>query len=121
MYSKAAMDHFLRPRHAGPLVGFGVLTGEATNAECGDTVRFFVQVADGRVTAARFQSTGCAGAIAACSVTAEWLHGRDCREAADLEPGTIEALLAPWPAAKQGCTAMAAAAVRTALAGVRSQ
>lgn len=115
MYSPAAMDHFLQPRHCGVLTGADIAVGTATNADCGDTARVTLRVVDGCVAHIAFSSQGCAGAIAACSATCAWLHGRPVGAALGLTGQTIEELLAPWPAAKRGCTQMAVAAAIAAL------
>jgi len=116
VYSPLAMDHFLRPRHVGKLAGPGVVSGVATNTDCGDTARITLRAAGGAVAEVAFASDGCAGAIAACSATAAWLAGKPLDDARALDVATIERLLAPWPDAKKGCTAMAVAAARAALA-----
>lgn len=117
MYSPTAMQHFLKPRHAGALQGPDVATGHAENADCGDTATFFLRIVADRVAAVGFVSLGCAGAIAACSAAASCLADQDLATAQALNVAQIEALLAPWPAAKRGCTAMAVAAVHRALGG----
>lgn len=119
MYSKAAIDHFLKPRHAGALAGPGVASGQATNADCGDIATFFVTAADGRLQVA-FQCQGCAGAVAACSVAAQSLAGQPVATAQAPEAAELQAVLAPWPPAKLGCTAMAAAALAQALSAWRA-
>lgn len=114
MYSKMAMDHFLRPRYARALAGPGVATGRATNGACGDTATFFVREVAGTVEVG-FQCQGCAGAIAACSAAAEAVAGRATAGCHAPDASELAALLAPWPAEKAGCTAMAAQALALAM------
>jgi nitrogen fixation NifU-like protein len=117
MYSQKVMNHFLHPRNVGSLdAGAGVGSGTAENPDCGDTVILDVQVAGGAVTAARFRSTGCAGAIACCSAVTEWLIGRSVVESAAVDAAAVENHLGGLPASKRGCAAMAAAAARAAVA-----
>lgn len=117
MYSQKVMNHFLHPRNVGMLdAGIGVGSGAAENPDCGDTAIVDVQVADGRITAARFRSTGCAGAIACCSAVTEWLTGRSVAESAGVDAAAVESHLGGLPAAKRGCAEMAAAAARAAVA-----
>lgn len=117
MYGKIAMDHFLHPRHAGVLQGAGVGRGEATNADCGDTATVTVRADNGRIAEARFASTGCAGAIAACSAVAEWLVGKAVIEAVGVDAAVVDGHLGGLPEAKQACADMAA---RAAAAAVRA-
>ena len=80
MYSRTAMEHFLRPRNVGEIAGGAV--GEARNADCGDTVRITLRVEAGRVAEARFRSQGCSGAIASSSAATVLLMGRALDETA---------------------------------------
>ncbi len=115
MYSATAMEHFLNPRNAGVLKGDGVGRGESDNPDCGDTAVFTLRVLEGAVAEIRFQSKGCAGAIAACSAATEWLLGKTVDEAHRINPDTIAATLGGMPEAKQGCLQMAADGTRRAL------
>jgi nitrogen fixation NifU-like protein len=63
----------------------GVVCGEAEDRALNVWVRFYVQVLDGRVTAARFQVFGCPHTVAAASWAAEWVEGRDARSLAELD------------------------------------
>ena len=116
MYSATAMDHFLNPRNSGLLQGADVGRGESDNPDCGDTAIFTLRLVDGVVAEVRFQSKGCAGAIAACSAATEWLAGKTAAEADTITPEAIAAALDGMPNAKHGCLVMAAVASRGALA-----
>jgi NifU-like protein involved in Fe-S cluster formation len=112
------MDHFLNPRNAGVLQGDDVGRGESDNPDCGDTAVFTVRLLAGRVAEVRFQSKGCAGAIAACSAATEWLAGKSRDAAAGITPEAIAAALDGMPEAKQGCLQMAVDGTQRALANV---
>lgn len=115
MYSATAMDHFLNPRNSGLLQGEGIGRGESDNPDCGDTAVFTLRLIDGLVAEVRFQSKGCAGAIAACSAATEWLAGKAVAEAEGITPEAIAAALDGMPAAKHGCLVMAVVASQGAL------
>ena len=116
MYSATAMDHFLNPRNSGLLQGDHVGRGESDNPDCGDTAVFTLRLVDGVVAEVRFQSKGCAGAIAACSAATVWLSGKSAAAAAAITPEAIAADLDGMPDAKHGCLVMAAVASLGALA-----
>lgn len=118
MYSKSVMDHFIRPRNVGAIeAGAGALgRGEAVNESCGDTVVFTVRVVDGVVTEARFLSKGCAGAIASCSGTTEWVVGKPAAQAGAVTAEDVDRHLGGLPPAKRECAVMAAEAARKAIA-----
>ncbi len=108
------MNHFLRPRNVGVLEGGA--RGEATNTDCGDTVLLTLRAEGERVAEARFQSTGCAGALACCSAVTEILQGLTLAEARELSAQAILDFLGGLPEEKHGCARMAAEAARAAAA-----
>jgi NifU-like protein involved in Fe-S cluster formation len=98
-YSSTVLDHFKNPRNAGPLPG-ATLTVEVTNPVCGDLMRLSAIIADGRITAARFQTQGCVAAIAAGSVLTEMLAGISLDDAAaSISPQKIADALGGLPPA----------------------
>jgi len=121
VYSPKAMDHFLNPRNVGRIdEGAGTLgEGRAENSDCGDTVLVTIRVEGGAGAEARFQSDGCAGAIASCSAATELAAGRSLAQAAELRAEDVAARLDGLPDAKTGCAEMAARAVREAAASAR--
>jgi NifU-like protein involved in Fe-S cluster formation len=112
VYSKTAMDHFLRPRNVGEVAGG--ISGEAMNPDCGDTVVVSLAVVGGVIMDARFRSKGCSGAIAASSAVTELIRGRPVSVAAAVTAEAICDHLGGLPDAKLGCAGMAAEAARTA-------
>jgi len=109
------MDHFLNPRNAGVLTGDDVGRGESDNPDCGDTAVFTIRLVEDAVAEVRFQSKGCAGAIAACSAATTWLAGKTAADAAAINPEVIAEVLDGMPDAKHGCLRMAADGSRRAL------
>lgn len=63
----------------------GVVYGEAEDRALNVWVRFYVQVLDGRVAAARFQAFGCPHTVAAAGWAAEWLAGRGARALTEMD------------------------------------
>lgn len=87
-------DHFRRPRNRGAL-GAPSTSGRAHNRFCGDTVRIWVRIRDGRLARVTFDGRGCAISQAAASMLTGVVTGqgvgavREMREAfiGALEPG----------------------------------
>ncbi len=50
---------YRRPKNRGRMEGERVLTGAFGNPGCGDVVRVFVRVRDGRIVEAKFEGEGC--------------------------------------------------------------
>ena len=55
------------------------LTGSGVNTTCGDHVRLYVRVEEGRVTEATWEGDGCAISTAAASVLTEEMKGKSLK------------------------------------------
>ena len=66
MYSEKVVEFFMHPRNVGRLdPADGV--GEVGNPRCGDVMKIYIQVRDNRIDDIRFETFGCAAAIATSS------------------------------------------------------
>ncbi|MBI2931646.1 MAG: iron-sulfur cluster assembly scaffold protein [Planctomycetes bacterium] len=113
-YGARALDHFLNPRNAGELPGASAV-GTYTNPVCGDLVKLFIKVEEGRIVAARSKTFGCAAAIACSSALTELLVGRTIDEALHLRNEEVVRHLGGLPAHKEKCSLLAEQATRDAL------
>jgi nitrogen fixation NifU-like protein len=113
-YGATVLDHFQNPRNAGVLSSPD-LVGEAGNPVCGDRMRLYLRIADGRVKEARFQTFGCSVAIAASSMLTELVLGRTTGELAQITNREIVEALGGLPEAKVNCSVLAEAALKSAL------
>ena len=68
-------DHFRRPRNRGPLDP-PAASGHAHNPFCGDTVRVWARVEDGRIADVSFDGRGCTISQAAASMLTALVKGR---------------------------------------------
>ncbi len=117
-HSPEFMEHFARPRNVGSLDRRSrrVGTGTATVSECGDVMRLQIEVNPrGRISRAMFKTFGCSAAIAAGSVTTEWLRGRSIEEAESFTGDYITERLS-LPPDKRHSSRLAEDAVRQAVA-----
>ena len=101
------MDHFLNPRNVGILDG---PTGTAENSDCGDVATISLRIEEAEIVDARFQTSGCSGAIACCSAATELLRGSTLQEASLMTFEDIVDYLDGLPSDKYGCAQMAAMA-----------
>jgi len=115
-YSDMLMDHFSHPRNTGTLdeTNPAVGTGTARRGDCGDVIRMQVQVADRHIVDAKFKAFGCPSAIAAGSLTSEWLKGRDVDSVSQMTDTEIAKALS-LPADKLHCSALAERAAKAAV------
>ena len=112
-YSQRLVDHFLSPRNAG-LMRDPDGTGEDEFAGCGDLARFFLRVAEGRVTEVRFQTYGCGPTIAAASAASELVTGWALETVLQLTPQDVERALDGVPADRRHAADVVVGALRAA-------
>ena len=63
MYSEAVIKRFTAPSHAGEMQDADAV-GEEGNVRCGDVMRIYLKIADGKITKASVLTYGCVAAIA---------------------------------------------------------
>lgn len=114
MYSPRLMDHFLHPRHRRPLPR-ATATGSARYELCGDRLKLYVRVEEGRVVEASFEAAGCGAAVAAGSAAVEWLQGRPVEEARALTAFELDRALGGVPPVKRHALLMVLEALAEAL------
>ena len=115
LYSEKVMDHFTNPRNVGEMPDASCM-GEVGNAKCGDIMRIYLKINDdGVITDAKFNTFGCASAIASSSMATEMVKGRTIAEARQLTNQEVVDALDGLPAQKIHCSVLADEAINAAL------
>lgn len=115
LYSEKVMDHFTNPRNVGEMPDASCV-GEVGNAKCGDIMRIYLKINDdGVITDAKFNTFGCASAIASSSMATEMVKGRTIAEARKLTNQEVVDALDGLPAQKIHCSVLADEAINAAL------
>lgn len=117
-YEETVLDYYNNPRNVGTLdkTSDRVGTGLIHVPEYIEVVRIQIEVSPARhvIMDARFKTFGCGAAIAATSITTEWLKGKTIDEAARLDHmDIVEAL--NLPPAKIHATILIEDAVKKAI------
>lgn len=120
MYNDTVMNHFSNPRNTGEIDNpDGV--GTVGNPNCGDMMKLYIKVADGRLVDIKYKTFGCAAAIASSSVTSELLKGKSLEEALAVKAADIVDLLDGLPEEKVACSVIAPDAIRAAIEDYRKK
>ena len=117
-YSPKVMDHFMNPRNVGKIEkASGV--GEVGNPTCGDIMHIEIDVKDNIIEDIKFQTFGCAAAIATSSMVTEMVKGKTLEEAEKVTNRTVAEALDGLPPVKMHCSNLAADALHEAIKNYR--
>ena len=120
MYSQRVMEHFRNPHNVGELENpDGV--GEVGNPQCGDVMKIGIRVENDHIADIRFQTLGCAAAIATSSMITDMAKGMSLDRAAGISRDDVAEELDGLPANKMHCSNLAADALREAIKDYRKK
>ncbi|HHY96126.1 MAG TPA: iron-sulfur cluster assembly scaffold protein [Firmicutes bacterium] len=109
MYTEKVLDHFLNPHNVGAIPdadGVGILG----DPSCGDFLRIYIKVSDGRLADVKFEVFGCPGAIATSSILTEMVKGKTLEEAMEVTDADVAEALGGLPEWKLHCSNLGAEA-----------
>jgi len=123
-YSKKVLEHVRHPRNMGEIKN---PDGMATvgNPVCGDIMRLYIKIEkkNGKeyIKDVSFQTLGCGAAIATSSMITTMVKGKPLSEAERITKQTIAEALGGLPPVKMHCSALAAEALKKAIADYRQK
>ena len=115
MYSEKVMEHFTNPQNVGKIENADGI-GEVGNARCGDIMKIYLKVNDdGIIEDVKFNTFGCASAIASSSMATCLIKGKHINDAVELSNKAVVEALDGLPAVKIHCSVLAEEAIKEAV------
>ena len=116
MYSEKVVDYFMNPRNAGKMDDANAI-GEVGNPRCGDVMKIYLKINDQEVIEdIKFETFGCAAAIATSSMITEMVKGKTITEALKINNKDVAEALGGLPPAKLHCSLLAQEGIEAAVA-----
>jgi len=118
-YSQKVMEHFQSPHNQGVIKDADGI-GETGNIRCGDIMKLYIKVGKNDngvefIKDIKFETLGCAAAIASTSVLTDLAKGKTFDEALKIDQNDIVAELGEVPAIKLHCSVLAHEALAEAI------
>ena len=121
-YTEKVKEHFFNPKNVlktesevrkfeKTADGVGIVGSPV----CGDVMKVWIKVKNNKIQDIKWQTFGCASAIASTSVMSEMVKGMTLSEAAKIKPIDIVKNLGSLPAQKIHCSVLGDQALRAAI------
>lgn len=120
MYNKKVLEAFAHPQNVGEIEN---PDGEGTvgNATCGDIMKITLRIVDDIIVDAKFQTFGCAAAIATSSTATQMIIGMKVDDALKVTNAKVVEALEGLPPQKIHCSVLAEEAIKKAIEDYRAK
>jgi len=120
MYSEKVLEHFYNPHNMGQIKNpDGV--GQVGNPVCGDVLRLYIKVKNGKISDIKFETLGCAAAIAVSSMITDLAKGKTLEAAKKITKKDVADALDGLPDIKMHCSNLAEEALKLAIEDYQSK
>jgi nitrogen fixation NifU-like protein len=118
MYSEKVMELFMHPKNAGKIEDADGV-GQVGNPQCGDIMKIYIKVENDVITDIKFETFGCASAIASSSMVTEMVKGKTIDEALKISNKDVLDELGGLPPQKIHCSLLAEEGIKAAIEDYR--
>lgn len=124
-YTKEVLDHFKNPHNQGSIDNPDGI-GQVGNPVCGDLMKLYIKVDKNNrgeeiISDIKFETLGCAAAIATSSMITDLARGKTLDEALKITKANVSDKLGGLPPIKQHCSNLAADALQAAIKDYQSK
>ncbi|NTU66650.1 MAG: iron-sulfur cluster assembly scaffold protein [Candidatus Moranbacteria bacterium] len=125
MYSRKVIEHFTRPHNQGVIKNPSG-TGMVGNPVCGDLMKIYIKVKKDKtagefISDIKFETLGCASAIATSSMVTDMAKGKTIDEAMKISRDSVAESLGGLPPIKMHCSNLASDALHAAIEDYRKK
>lgn len=113
-YSKKVLAHFRKPHNLGKIKNADGI-GEVGNLSCGDVMKLYIKVDKDIITEVKFETYGCAAAIATSSITTDLVKGKTIEQALAMTNKEVIDSLDGLPPIKIHCSLLSVDALNEAI------
>jgi nitrogen fixation NifU-like protein len=114
IYNDKVLQHFKNPHNQG-VIDDADAVGQVGNPVCGDVMKIYLKIKDDKVADIKFETLGCAAAIAVSSALTDLAKGKTLDQALQITKDSIVADLGGLPVQKVHCSMLGVDALKQAI------
>lgn len=114
IYSDKVLEHFKKPHNQGTINNPDAI-GKVGNPVCGDVMKIYLKIDKDIIKDAKFETLGCAAAIAVSSALTDVIKGKNIKEAMKITRQQLVDDLGGLPEPKIHCSMLGIEALQQAI------
>jgi nitrogen fixation NifU-like protein len=120
IYTDKVIEHFKNPHNQGRMTNADAV-GEKGNMACGDVMKIYLKVKDDKIDDIKFETFGCAAAIAVTSAMTDLAKGATLEKANSITKDEVVKALGDLPPAKIHCSMLGIDALQEAIENYKKE
>ncbi|MDD4902110.1 MAG: iron-sulfur cluster assembly scaffold protein [Patescibacteria group bacterium] len=114
MYTPKVLEHFKNPHNQGEMKDCDAV-GQEGNPVCGDVMKIYLKIENNIIKDIKFETLGCAAAIAVSSDLTDMVKGKTLEEAMKITKDDVVKDLGGLPEVKVHCSMLGVDALKKAI------